>query len=265
MRRCTCFVPSALILAITLGGCATESQIKLRPVENPLPPLHASVYDLGRVDMPPQVTYQQPPRYPFELRRANVQGKAMIAFVVLPDGSVTDVAIVKADDIRFGDAATAAVSAWKFHPAKFHGQPVSCRMMVPVVFSLDGIPAPAELDQVKNETQAEASVYPLAEVDSPPVATYQRPPTYPFVLRKAGIQGEATVDFIVTNHGSVAAAKVVRATDPRFGEAALACVVQWHFRPAMKDGAAVNCHMQVPIVFTINESPPNDWGANPRP
>lgn len=252
MRCRTCFVSTVLILAIALGGCATESQIQLRPVENPLPPLRTSVYDLGRVDQPPQATYQPPPHYPLELRRANIQGKAIIAFVVLPDGSVTDVAIVKADDIRFGDAATAAVAAWKFHPAKFHGQSVSCRMMVPIVFSLEGIPAPAVLDQVKQETEGAASVYPLSAVDSPPVATYQRPPTYPFALRKAGVQGEATVDFIVTNHGSVAAAKVVRETDLQFGEAALACVVRWHFRPAMKDGIAVHCHMQVPIVFTLN-------------
>lgn len=253
MNRSTCFLSILFIGATVFCGCATESQPRLRPVENPLPPPRTTVYDLAAVDLPPQAKFQPPPHYPFDLRRANVQGQAVIAFVVLPDGSVTDAAIVKADDIRFGDAAAAAVSQWKFIPAKAHGQPVACRMMVPVVFSLNGAPSAAALEKVENDTQVEAEVYPLAEVDSQPQATYQGPPSYPFALRKAGVQGEAVVDFIVTKTGSVAAVRIVRASDPQFGESARACVVRWHFRPGMKDGRPVNCHMQVPIVFTLHE------------
>ena len=38
-----------------------------------------------------------------------------------------------------------------------------------------------------------------------------------------------------------------------FESAAVQAVSKWKFKPGRKGGRAVNTHMQVPIVFTLNE------------
>jgi protein TonB len=65
---------------------------------------------------------------------AGVGGDATILFTVKADGSMTDAMIVKASDIRFGDAAREAVLEWRFRPALLKGKPVDCRLMVPIKF-----------------------------------------------------------------------------------------------------------------------------------
>ncbi len=56
-------------------------------------------------------------------------------FVVRTTGVVSDVAIVKATDPAFGEAAAVAVAHWTFQPATLNGLPVNCRLMVPLAFS----------------------------------------------------------------------------------------------------------------------------------
>lgn len=91
-------------------------------------------------------------------------------------------------------------------------------------------------------------------VNLPSVRTQARP-QYPFALRVAGISGEALIQFVVGVDGRVAEAGVVRATDFRFGDAAMAAVLQWTFQPGRNAvGQPVPTLMQVPIVFTLNES-----------
>lgn len=79
------------------------------------------------------------------------------------------------------------------------------------------------------------------------------PPRFPTNLRRAGQSGVAVVDFIVGSDGGVYDTHAVRATHPEFAEAAVACVSQWRFEPGRIDGRAVNCRMQVPIEFRLNE------------
>ena len=86
-----------------------------------------------------------------------------------------------------------------------------------------------------------------------PVVLLQARPQYPFELRRAGISGEALIDFVVNPEGLVVSAFVLRASDIAFGESALAAVQQWVFRPGLNaSGQPISTHMQVPIVFTLN-------------
>ena len=48
-------------------------------------------------------------------------------------------------------------------------------------------------------------------------------------------------------------AYAARSTQREFESAAVQAVSKWKFRPGKKSGRAVNTHMQVPIVFTLNE------------
>jgi protein TonB len=96
-------------------------------------------------------------------------------------------------------------------------------------------------------------VFDLSKLDQQPVAKFQARPTYPFEMRRAGIAGEVTVDFIVDSHGDVQNAYAIKSSQREFEAAAVQAVMKWKFKPGRKGGRDVNTHMQVPIVFTLNE------------
>ena len=77
-------------------------------------------------------------RYPEPARRANVQGKVFVKFIVRKDGSVSDLQILKG--IGFGcDEETVRVlgSMPKWTPGKQNGKPVSVYFTMPVNFVLE--------------------------------------------------------------------------------------------------------------------------------
>ncbi|MGA2016657.1 MAG: energy transducer TonB [Opitutaceae bacterium] len=96
--------------------------------------------------------------------------------------------------------------------------------------------------------QLKAGVYTINAVDVRPVATREIEPDYPFELESV-LTGKALVVFTVRADGKVADASVVEADDVLFGEAAVAAVRKWRFRPAQVKGAPVDCRMTLPFVF----------------
>ena len=129
----------ALIIAISaLVSCATPP-ITLQPVENQLPPTKPGVYDTSKVDVQPFLKCGLPlPVYPAELRVRHIAGECVISFTVKQDGSIGDLMVVRANDVRFGTATINAVSQWQFIPARLGGQPVDCRLTMPIKFQLPG-------------------------------------------------------------------------------------------------------------------------------
>ena len=89
--------------------------------------------------------------------------------------------------------------------------------------------------------------------DANPIVTSQARPAYPFELRRAGVVGEVLVDFYVKSDGTVGNAVAIRATDIRFAQSAVAAVAQWLFIPGRKAGRLALTHMQVPIIYTLDE------------
>lgn len=129
-------VPFILLLALG-AGCATPEKVPSHAVGDPIPSEQPFVYDISQVDVIPISTYQARPRYPTELRRRRIGGESTIIFTIRADGIVTDASVVKATDAGFGEAALEAVLKWRFRPARVRNVPVDCRMMVPIVFSLN--------------------------------------------------------------------------------------------------------------------------------
>jgi len=96
-------------------------------------------------------------------------------------------------------------------------------------------------------------VFDISMLDQIPVARFQARPQYPFEMRRAGIAGEVVVDFIVDTNGDVQNAYSIRSSQREFEAAAVQAVSKWKFKPGRKSGRDVPTHMQVPIVFTLNE------------
>lgn len=96
-------------------------------------------------------------------------------------------------------------------------------------------------------------VFDISALDQRPVARVQVQPQYPFEMRRAGVTGEVTVDFIVDTNGDVQNAYALKSSQREFESAAVQAVSKWKFKPGRKGGRNVNTHMQVPIVFTLND------------
>lgn len=98
------------------------------------------------------------------------------------------------------------------------------------------------------------SAFKLNEVDQPPRVLRQMLPRYPFEARQKGIEGRVTLRFVVDKDGKAQEPQVVRG-EPEgvFDESALAAVVKYKFRPAYKSGEPVDCIVNLPISFTLNQ------------
>ncbi len=107
-------------------------------------------------------------------------------------------------------------------------------------------------------------VYDPAKLDQLPRAESRTRPQYPADMRKAGISGEVTVDFIVDRGGNVVNAFAARSSQREFEAAAVEAVSQWKFRPGTKGGRDVNTHMEVPIVFSMDRKEGTPGEATPK-
>jgi RNA polymerase sigma factor (sigma-70 family) len=103
-----------------------------------------------------------------------------------------------------------------------------------------------------------SSNYDITQLDRGPVPKHRVAPVYPMEMLRAGITGEAVVDFIVDANGNVANASVVKSTHRELEAPALEAIKQWKFDPGAKNGRPVHTRQQVPIVFTLSPDE-TDW------
>lgn len=81
--------------------------------------------------------------YPLEARQKGLEGTVYVEYVVLEDGSLTDVNAKRGIGGGCDEAAVAAVKAMniKWIPGKVDGASVKSKMILPIAFKLDNTPA----------------------------------------------------------------------------------------------------------------------------
>jgi TonB family protein len=82
-----------------------------------------------------------------------------------------------------------------------------------------------------------------------PEATQKVDPAYPLELMRRNVQGTVTLYAVIRNDGSVSDVRVLRGVDDQLDQYARAALGHWHFRPATKNGAAVDLEAVVMIPF----------------
>jgi len=82
-----------------------------------------------------------------------------------------------------------------------------------------------------------------------PEATQKVDPAYPLELMRRNVQGTVTLYALIRNDGSVSDVRVLRGVDDQLDQYARAALAHWHFRPATKNGAAVDLEAVVMIPF----------------
>jgi protein TonB len=76
-------------------------------------------------------------------------------------------------------------------------------------------------------------------------------PIYPQEFRDTLKEGEVVLEIVVKSDGSVGRMETISSDDEAFTKAALEAVATWKFKPAEKNGEAVDVRVRVPIPFKI--------------
>jgi protein TonB len=86
----------------------------------------------------PRVIKEVKPSYTGEAMRARIQGLVTMEAIVMPDGSVGNVQIIKSLDNNFGldKEAIKTVKQWRFEPGRRLGQPVPVLIVIEMTFTL---------------------------------------------------------------------------------------------------------------------------------
>jgi protein TonB len=86
----------------------------------------------------PQVTKEVRPNYTSEAMANRIEGKVVLAAVVLSDGKVGEVTINESLDSIYGldKNAVAAMKQWEFKPGTKDGKPVAVRVNIELHFTL---------------------------------------------------------------------------------------------------------------------------------
>lgn len=95
-------------------------------------------YRPGNGVISPELVYEATPEYTSEAMRMKVQGIVEVEAIVMPDGTVGPVQIVRSLDSRFGldQKAIEAVKRWRFRPGTRMGKPVPVLVNIELTFTL---------------------------------------------------------------------------------------------------------------------------------
>ena len=95
------------------------------------------VYNIGKDVMSPVVVFNPPPKYTANALRRRVQGTVVMNAVVLPDGTVANVSVVRSlDRYSLDDVARTTAERWRFRPGLRRGVPVAVRVRIELEFKL---------------------------------------------------------------------------------------------------------------------------------
>lgn len=91
----------------------------------------------------PRAARRVQPRYPARELRSLRAGGVLVRAHVVPDGSLQQLEVVdEFSDKAFAKATLAALEKWTFVPERIDGEAVASTIMLPVVYSIIGRPAP---------------------------------------------------------------------------------------------------------------------------
>lgn len=89
-------------------------------------------------------------------------------------------------------------------------------------------------------------------VDAPPKPVIMKPPVYPEIAKKVGMQGTTFVKALLNYDGSIMRVVILKGSGfPQLDTAAVASALKWKFTPAMQNKRAVRVWVAAPVVFKL--------------
>ncbi|WP_169515130.1 TonB family protein [Hymenobacter norwichensis] len=199
-------------------------------------------------------------RYPALALRNQVEGRVFVAFVVKPDGSVSDVKVLKGIGSGCDEEAVRVINSMPtWTPGKQNGRTVTVSYTVPVTFTVNSSPASGATTTPSTPVVPEEKVYTYVEqmptIPGAPTmvsisTALQAALVLPAEVREGKSEGQVYVNFVVRPDGSTSDAKVVRSLCPTCDQAALAAVKALpHLTPGKQNGKTVSVQMTIPVVM----------------
>ena len=99
-----------------------------------------NLFNPSELDRVPEPIVQTQPGYPFELKRAGIDGRVRVGFIVDSQGNVILPYIVSSTNRGFERAAIEALQKWKFRPGMKNGRKVNTRVEQPITFNVPAGP-----------------------------------------------------------------------------------------------------------------------------
>ena len=211
--------------------------------------------------VPPKFRKLVVPVYPYPLLRDGVNGTAKVICMVDDEGAVTSTRVMAATRPEFAAALVAALEASDFASATKAGEPISTVLGYEHTFSSKkNIPAPLrdDLRLVVRETKQPGTIARASRLDAPLKPLEQPVPAFPIELVRRGLGGDAVIEFLLDEQGLARLPRIVSATDPAFGYAAVQAVARWKFRPATAGGQPALLRVRVPFRFIAPSRNPFD-------
>jgi len=117
------------------------------------------------------------------------------------------------------------------------------------------VPPPLPPPPIPTDIQTDTPIFLAWEF--PPEPIKRVAPDYPAEAVRDSIEGKVILNLIVDEHGDVMEVVVITAAPPDiFNEAAVQAMLQWKFKPAMKDGKPIKVRLAYPIEFRLTERKP---------
>ena len=202
-----------------------------------------------RFDTAPKIRSAQLPIYPHDLRAAGVRGTASATMVIDERGRVVAVAGIKADRPEFGQALAAALETYQFDPALRAGKPVKSLLRYEQKFNTRELGDESGDWVLNDEKKHPEKIVPAGKLDHALKPISQRPPIFPVTLPAGVTGGRADVECLIDRNGRVQLPRVVEATDPAFGYAAVQALAAWRFDPPTVNGREVMVRVRLPVDF----------------
>jgi TonB family protein len=207
-----------------------------------------------RYDVSPKLRGIVNPVFPYAPLRNDQQGKAIVLLAVNPAGVVEQTRVVEATLPEFGLALAAAAETFEFDPALKDGHPIPAALRFEQEFgphAENRIVTNDDLSLLKREKKKPESIINANKLDVPLKPLSRRPPVFPLALRGKVDKGEAVIELLVDEEGRVRLPRIVEASDPAFGYAAVQAVAQWLFTHPQSNGKVAVVRVRVPFSFEL--------------
>ncbi len=206
-----------------------------------------------RFDHAPTVRGAVVPVYPFEALEARAGGKVVVRVVIDERGAVVATKVAESPRPDLGLAAQAMIECFEFTPASREGRPTPTAFAFEVTFDPVGTGDAPVSDRAASMMRALAKgnlkLALAKELDGPVTPVSQRRPRFPLDIPGDVASGRAVVEFIVDERGLVQLPRVIEASLPSFGYAAVQAVSTWRFRAPAITGDPVRVRVRQAITF----------------
>lgn len=198
------------------------------------------------------------PAFPYERMLAGEDGHAVVKFTLSGEGRVVSTELVEASHPDFGGALVAAVESWIFKPEAAVESGTTREYRHDFVRSFTPYAAQRLIEDVRAGKVVSNSP---AGLDARPKVLARPGLAYPTALFNEQVAGTAEVEFVVDRVGLAQLPRVVKASRPEFGWAAVTLANGMRFQPLTRGGKPAELRVRVPINF----NPPKPEAAAAAP